>query len=101
MSIHPLVGTHARILIVDDEASVRSLLVDLLGDTYRCDAASNAEEALSLIERDSYDVILSDIMMPGMNGIELLGRVRQRKPETTVIMVSANHDTRRAVSALR
>jgi response regulator RpfG family c-di-GMP phosphodiesterase len=91
----------ARVLIVDDEESVRSLLFDLLCDTYRCDVASSAEEALDLVERGYYNVILSDIMMPGMSGIELLERVSNQRPDTTVIMVSANHDTRRAVGALR
>jgi response regulator RpfG family c-di-GMP phosphodiesterase len=91
----------ARILIVDDEESVRSLLFDLLCDTYRCDVASSAEEALDLVERGYYNVILSDIMMPGMSGIELLERISNQRPDTTVIMVSANHDTRRAVGALR
>lgn len=91
----------ARILIVDDEESVRSLLFDLLCDAYRCDVASSAEEALDLVERGYYNVILSDIMMPGMSGIELLERVSHQRPDTTVIMVSANHDTRRAVGALR
>jgi response regulator RpfG family c-di-GMP phosphodiesterase len=96
-----LSGQAARILIVDDEESVRSLLYDLLCDTYRCDVASSAEEALEIATRSDYNVILSDIMMPGMSGIELLERVSRQRPDTTVIMVSANHDTRRAVGALR
>jgi response regulator RpfG family c-di-GMP phosphodiesterase len=91
----------ARVLVVDDEESVRSLLYDLLCESYRCDVAASGEEALELFEQSTYNVILSDIMMPGMSGIELLDRVMQAKPETTVIMVSANHDTRRAVGALR
>jgi response regulator RpfG family c-di-GMP phosphodiesterase len=89
------------VLIVDDEESVRSLLYDLLCDAYDCDVASNAEEALELVERCPYDVVLSDIMMPGMSGIELLERLTEDMPDVTVIMVSANHDTRRAVAALR
>jgi response regulator RpfG family c-di-GMP phosphodiesterase len=91
----------ARLLIVDDEESVRSLLYDLLCDSYDCDVAASAEEALELVDRAGYHVILSDIMMPGMSGIELLERIAERQPETIVIMVSANHDTRRAVGALR
>ena len=101
MSIHPIVGEQARLLIVDDEESVRSLLFDLLSDTYRCEVAACAEDALTAVGAQEFDVVLSDIMMPGMNGIELLVRIMETKPETTVIMVSANHDTRRAVSALR
>ena len=94
-------GATARVLIVDDEESVRSLLYDLLCDAYRCEVAASAEEALELVDHNQYDVILSDIMMPGMSGIELLEHLSQQLPEMTVIMVSANHDTRRAVGALR
>src|SRR5207247_2513949 len=68
---------------------------------YRCEVAASAEEALELVDHNQYDVILSDIMMPGMSGIELLEHLSQQLPEMTVIMVSANHDTRRAVGALR
>lgn len=103
---HPVLGprnepSEARLLIVDDEDSVRALLYDLLCDAYRCDVAACGEEALGMCEQTTYNVVLSDIMMPGMNGIELLERIRAERPDTAVIMVSANHDTRRAVSALR
>ncbi|HQR39976.1 MAG TPA: response regulator [Blastocatellia bacterium] len=91
----------ARVLIVDDEESVRSLLFDLLCECYECDVAASGEEALAMTSSKRYNVILSDIMMPGMSGIELLESVVRSKPDTIVIMVSANHDTRRAVSALR
>jgi response regulator RpfG family c-di-GMP phosphodiesterase len=103
----PEVGVHlysnrdARVLIVDDEESVRSLLYDLLSNTYTCDTAADGEEALDKCGRSVYHVVLSDIMMPGISGIDLLRHVLARRPDTTVIMVSANHDTRRAVSALR
>jgi response regulator RpfG family c-di-GMP phosphodiesterase len=103
---HPLLGpgiepSNARLLIVDDEESVRSLLYDLLRDVYQCDVAACGEEALGLVDRTNYNVVLSDIMMPGMSGIELLERIKAERPDTSVIMVSANHDTRRAVGALR
>ncbi len=103
---HPILGpgsepSNARLLIVDDEESVRSLLHDLLRDVYQCDVAACGEEALALVDRTSYNVVLSDIMMPGMSGIELLERIKADRPDTSVIMVSANHDTRRAVGALR
>ncbi|MBK6314561.1 MAG: response regulator [Blastocatellia bacterium] len=93
--------SNARLLIVDDEESVRSLLHDLLRDVYQCDVAACGEEALALVDRTNYNVVLSDIMMPGMSGIELLERIKAERPDTSVIMVSANHDTRRAVGALR
>lgn len=103
---HPILGPgtepgNARLLIVDDEESVRSLLYDLLCDSYQCDVAGCGEEAIGLVDSKSYNVVLSDIMMPGMSGIELLERIKSDQPDTPVIMVSANHDTRRAVGALR
>ncbi|MCC6743075.1 MAG: response regulator [Acidobacteria bacterium] len=103
---HPILGPgtepgNARLLIVDDEESVRSLLYDLLCDIYQCDVAGCGEDAASLVETNRYNVVLSDIMMPGMSGIELLERIRAEQPDASVIMVSANHDTRRAVGALR
>jgi response regulator RpfG family c-di-GMP phosphodiesterase len=101
MKLHPLPTGPARILIVDDEESVRTLLFDLLCDSYECTMAASGEEAIELIERDVYHVVLSDIMMPGMSGIELLQKAVERRPDLIVIMVSANHDTRRAIGALR
>jgi len=101
MGVHLYSNRDARVLIVDDEESVRSLLYDLLGNTYTCDTAADGEEALEKLSQGLYHVILSDIMMPGISGIDLLEQVIARRPDTTVIMVSANHDTRRAVSALR
>ncbi len=53
--------TAPRVLIVDDEESVRSLLYDLLCDSYHCEVAVSAEEALTLVDRAPFDVILSDI----------------------------------------
>lgn len=101
MTAHPFPAGPASILIVDDEESVRSLLYDLLCDAYDCTMASSGEEALQLIESRLFHVVLSDIMMPGMSGIELLRLALERRPDLIVIMVSANHDTRRAIGALR
>jgi response regulator RpfG family c-di-GMP phosphodiesterase len=91
----------ARVLIVDDEESVRCLIYDLLADSYECMMADSAEAALELVAKQRFSVVLSDIMMPGMSGIELLERILQYDADAKVIMVSANHDTRRAIGALR
>jgi putative two-component system response regulator len=101
MGVHLYSNRDARVLIVDDEESVRSLLYDLLSNTYTCEMAADGEEAIDKFSRGLYHVILSDIMMPGISGIDLLEHVLAQRPDTTVIMVSANHDTRRAVGALR
>ena len=64
------------ILVVDDEESVRdSLNIWFTEDGYRVRCAENATKALSLLESDSFDIILADIKMPGMDGLEMLRRV--------------------------
>lgn len=86
----------ARVLIVDDEESVRSLLRELLQDEgFRVVTAGTAEEALFLLGAQSFDVILTDIMMPGLSGIEMLRQVREFGLSGEVIVMTghATYDT--------
>ena len=76
------------ILIVDDDDAIRGTLYDLLSDRYECHTASMAEEALQYLEVEEYDAVLTDISMPGLNGVELLKRVQQRDAATPVILIS-------------
>ena len=76
------------ILIVDDDAVVRGILLDLFSGTYECNTASTAEEAIEFLEFEDYDVVLTDIAMPGLGGIELLKRVQQKDSKTPVILIS-------------
>lgn len=76
------------ILIVDDDDSIRSVLFDLLSEKYECHTASVAEEALQYLEVEEYDVILTDIAMPGLDGLSLLKQVRLRDANTPVILIS-------------
>lgn len=76
------------ILIVDDDDAIRGTLYDLLSDRYECHTASMAEEALQYLEVEEYDAVLTDISMPGLNGVELLKRVQQRDSATPVILIS-------------
>ena len=80
------------ILIVEDDPTLRELLFELFSDRYRCFAASSAEEAMSRLASERLDVVLTDISMSGMSGLELLGQVRQRWPQTTVIIISGIRD---------
>ena len=82
----------ASVLIVDDDDAVRDTLLDLLSEEHLCHAAPTVETALSFLEVGAYDVVLTDISMPGLSGVELLGIVRQRQPETPVIIVSGISD---------
>jgi CheY-like chemotaxis protein len=79
----------SRILLVDDNHVVRDMLVDLVGSLgYRADAAASGVEALALFDRGQYDVVLTDLMMPGMSGWEVLAALRQRDPQLPIIILT-------------
>jgi DNA-binding NtrC family response regulator len=82
----------AAILVVDDDAAIRDTLYDLLSEDHLCHVAETAERALGWLNTDVYDVVLTDISMPGLSGIELLGYVRQNQPQTPVIIISGIQD---------
>jgi two-component system NtrC family sensor kinase len=90
-----------RILIVDDEQCVRQLFVDYLGENYSCEEAADAQEALEFLSREPFALVITDIQMPGLSGIELLRKISERYPDTAVIMVSAIARTQRVIDAVR
>jgi two-component system, NtrC family, response regulator AtoC len=92
-----------HILVVDDEPSMLRYLRTLLEvDSYRVTAASSGPEALQLIEEGpAPDLVLLDSFMPEMDGLELLGRLREAQPDIKVIMLSCVNDNRRVVHAMR
>lgn len=81
-----------KILVVDDDDTIRDTLYELLSEEYLCQTAETAEKAFARLEADSYDVVLTDISMPGLSGLELLGHIRQKFPNTPVIMISGIGD---------
>ena len=90
------------ILIVDDEESVRDSLYNwFIEDGYRVECAENAKRALSILESDSFDIILADIKMPGMDGLEMLRRIKLLKKDTIVIVMTAFATVDTAVQALK
>ena len=91
----------AAILIVDDDDSVRDVLYDLFSEEHLCHAAATAEQALVFLREQTYDVVLTDISMPGLSGLELLGHLRQEQPETPVIVVSGIGDRTHAEGLTR
>lgn len=91
----------AKVLIVDDDELIRDTLYEALSENYLCQTAETAEKAFARIEADTYDVVLSDISMPGLSGLELLGHVRQRFPETPVIMISGIGDQEHAQGLIK
>lgn len=91
----------ARILIVDDEARIREILHELLDEDYTCVEAASAEESLEILRGEQFDLILSDIMMGGMSGLEMIVQVRRVAPETMFIMISGERTINNAIEAMR
>jgi DNA-binding NtrC family response regulator len=95
-------ASSAPILIVDDDNGQRSLLETFLrAQGYRTRSAASGEEALKMLETESFAMMISDVRMPGMSGIETLRRVRQHHPTLPVLLVTAFADIRSAVAAMR
>src|SRR5712692_4278941 len=76
------------VLIVDDDATIRGILFDALSEKYECNTASTADEALQYLEVENYDVVLTDLAMAGLTGVELLKRIQLRDLDTPVVFIS-------------
>jgi signal transduction histidine kinase len=90
-----------RILIVDDEESVRTFFATYLGETYSCKTAANAQEALDILACEPFALVLTDLKMPGLSGIELLRKITEHYKNTAVIIVSGIDRTQRVMDAIR
>jgi DNA-binding NtrC family response regulator len=94
--------TTAQLLIVDDDKAFRVATVALLQDAgYATHAVAKASEAIELLKKRDFDLVISDLVMEGMNGIELLRQVKQSHPGLTVIMVTGFGSIQTAVDAMR
>jgi two-component system nitrogen regulation response regulator NtrX len=90
------------ILVVDDETGVRGSLVGILGDEgYAVEAVESGEAALTALENRRYDLLLLDVWLPGMDGLEVLARVRTLDPEVPVVVISGHGSIETAVKAVR
>lgn len=90
-----------KILIVDDEPSVRKMLRKILeSDDYACEMAGNAEEAMNLLNIKSFDLVMSDVVMPGKSGVQLLADIRAKHPGVPILMISGNSSEKTAESTL-
>ena len=91
-----------RILVVDDEDAIREVVATLLeAKGYECVTATNGQEALAQFHAQPPDLVLSDVVMPEMDGMELLGRVRAKDHDVPMVMVTAMHDISIALEAIR
>jgi putative nucleotidyltransferase with HDIG domain len=91
-----------RVLVVDDEEAIREVVSTLLeAQGYRCTICANGRLALESFRNDSFDLVLSDIVMPEMDGLKLLSELRMDDPDVPVIMVTAMHDIAIALEAIR
>jgi DNA-binding NtrC family response regulator len=94
-----------RVLIVDDDAAVVQVLQDALGlfrheHAYTVETARDGAEGFAALERAQFDLVLLDMYMPRMSGLELLAQMRQRDLRTPVLMLTGNEDNRSAADAL-
>jgi len=88
-------------LIVDDEPAVREMLSDVLAEQGPCTCCATAEEAFDLLQRRSFDVVVSDVLMPGIDGFELLAKARRHDPPPRVVLISGQVSAQSARRALK
>jgi two-component system, NtrC family, nitrogen regulation response regulator NtrX len=92
----------ARILVIDDERSIRNTLKEILEyEKFEVDVAEDGFEGLEKIENSHFDVVLCDIKMPKMDGIEVLSKIQEKDPDATVVMISGHGSIDTAVEAIK
>src|SRR5262244_3842085 len=90
------------LLVVDDDPDIYPLIQSMLvGTQWHADYAAGGEEALARLEARTYDVILSDILMPGMDGLTLLGRLRERQSDARIVMMTVYNTPDHVLRSLR
>src|SRR3972149_237990 len=95
-------NTGLRVLVADDEQSLQDVLSEVLTDDgYSVTAVDSAERALEVFGADPFPLVITDIRMAGMNGIELLERIKTRNSETQVIIMTSHASLETAITALR
>lgn len=97
----PSTDRQFRILIIEDESSVRNILCDLLSDEHHCVTADSAEKALALLQTEKFNLVLSDINLGGMTGLEIIPQLLSSSPDTVVMMISGEKNIDNAIEAIR
>ena len=94
----------AKILVIEDEAAIRRVLIKILSEEsnkYEVDEAENGLVGIEKIKKEDYDLVLCDIKMPKMDGVEVLEAVKKIKPEIPMVMISGHGDLDTAVNTMR
>ena len=94
----------AKILIIEDEQAIRNVLSNIISEedkSYEVDLAENGLEGLEKLTKDSYDLVLCDVKMPKMDGIELLDKAIEIQPDITIVMISGHGDIETAVDCIK
>ena len=94
----------SKILIIEDEAAIRRVLIKIISNEYKDDQIEEAEDGAMgyhMIEKTDYDLVLCDIKMPKMDGVEVLEKAMKIKPETPFIMISGHGELETAVESMR
>ncbi|MFC4817263.1 sigma-54-dependent transcriptional regulator [Flavobacterium sp. GCM10023249] len=94
----------SKILIIEDEAAIRRVLVKILSeenDTYKVEEAEDGVQGLEKVKNEDYDLVLCDIKMPKMDGVEVLEAIKKIKPEIPMVMISGHGDLETAVNTMR
>ncbi len=97
----PTATERYRILIVDDSSTVRRSFAKILSSSYECFEANSALEAMTELRNADFDLVVTDIIMPGLSGIELLRKIIDEYPDTAVIVISGVDRPQRALDAIR
>src|SRR5262249_30387082 len=93
---------HPRVLVVEDDGDIRRILALFLAEKgFQTKIAENAPDALALLAEEPMDLILSDVRMPGMTGLDLLRAVKERDPEIQLVLMSAYSNVKDAVEAIQ
>ena len=91
-----------NVLVIDDEEAIRSLLTDVLTDAgYRVTAVASGEEAIKKIEECPFEIVITDLKMPGMNGIEVLRKMKNMRSDICVIVLTGYATVETAIEAMK
>jgi len=97
-----IITSRGNVLVVDDDPGIRSLIKDKLSrDRFTCCNCSNGAEALDALDRETFDIIISDLQMPGISGLELLRLVHERHSRAAFLMITGVDDIRVGIDAMK